>query len=112
MYQLEEAICKTGHSQEKCCNLEHITSIRSKAKLIDTAAVSGEDSVYLSDTVVKLLMNPRLQGVTAMLRERYLEVYRRSETRSKLNTLLEEEGLIWNFIAHRHGLHDECTCTQ
>jgi hypothetical protein len=74
--QLEEAICKSGHSQEKCCNLEHVTSIRSKAKMIETAAkpriialasntmhyrvVSDEDLVYLSDAVVKLLMSPRL----------------------------------------------------
>lgn len=115
--QLEETICKTGHSQEKCCNLEHVTSIRSKLKLIDTTTkpriitlvsntasrvVSDKDSVYLSNTVGKLLTSPRPQDVTAMLRDRYLEVYRRSATRSNLTALLEDEGLIWVHEAHSH----------
>jgi hypothetical protein len=36
--QLEEALCKTGYSQEKCCNLDHIAAIRAKANVFDTAA--------------------------------------------------------------------------
>jgi len=127
VYQLEKALCKTGYSQEKCCNLDHVAAIRAKAKLINTTAkpriielvrntvccvVSDEDSVYLSDAVVKLLTNPRPQDATAMLRDRYLEVYRRSEKRSNVLALLADEGLIWDFYAHGHRPDEECTCTQ
>jgi hypothetical protein len=125
--QLEETLCKTGYLQEKCCNLDHIAAIRAKAKPIDTSAkpriialvngnvycraVSDEDSVYLSDAVIKNLTYPRPQDATVMLRGRYMEVYRRSERRSSFKALLDDEGLLWDFSAHKHRLDEECTCT-
>lgn len=109
VYQLEEATFKTGHSQEKCCNLEHINSIRVKARPIDTATgpriialnnetsyyrvVSDEDSAYLSDAVVKVLTNRQQEDDIAMLGDRYLEVYWRSKRRSNIYDLLVDEGL-------------------
>lgn len=128
VYQLEEALCETRHSQKKCCDIDHVAVIRAKAKLIDTAVkprvialssgavhcrvVSDEDSVYLSDAIVKVLTHPRTQEATAMLRDRYLEVYRLSERRSSVKALLEDEGLIWDFQAHKHGPDEEYFCTR
>jgi hypothetical protein len=125
--QLEEALRKTEYSQEKCCNIDHIAAIRAKANLFDSVAkpriialvnsdkycraVSDEDSVYLRDEVMKFLTYPRPQAATVMLRDRYMEVYRRSERRSSFKALLKDEGLLWDFYAHQHGPNEECTCT-
>jgi hypothetical protein len=125
--QLEEALCKTWYSQEKCCNLDHIAAIRAKANVFDTAAkpriialvndnkycraVSDEDLVYLSDAVIKVLSYPRPQDAAVMLRDRYREVYRRSERRSSFEALLKDEGLLWDFYAHQHRPDEECTYT-
>jgi len=96
-YRLEEALRETKPSGEKCCDIGYATAVRVKRNPINTAAsprvialsrgdgesncraVSDEDSIYLSDAVVKLLTNPRPQDATAMLGDRFLEEYQRSE---------------------------------
>jgi hypothetical protein len=62
-----------------------------------------EDSVYLSDVVMKFLSRPQSQDITAMFRDKCLEAYARSEKRPDLIDFLEGKGLIWNFGKPGHG---------
>jgi len=111
--------------QDKCCHLDHITNIRAKAKSLDTAqkprvialfvksrghrSVSGEDSTYLSDAIIALLMNPRAPTACANLVARYWKVWMRSETKdTPVLKYLEDEGLAWKFSDHYHGRQEEC----